>query len=146
MNVEPASVGAKVRLGEQAPILAIGSLGLTDVVRFAGATGDLNPVHHDPEFARSLGHPDVFIMGMLPGAILAEFAARWLAPLRVRFLDLRFVDRVWTDEPLECGGEVIRVDDRAIREVTVKLWVRTTDGVLKISGDCTVSSRWNGTA
>ena len=144
MSADPASVDPAVHSGQQAPTLTFGPLGLTDIVRFAGATGDLNPVHHDPALARSLGHPDVFIMGLLPAAILGEFAVRWLAPLRLRYLNLRFIDRMWTDELLECGGEVIRVDEGTICEVTAKLWVRTTDGTLKVRGECTASSNEDG--
>src|ERR1700733_10918728 len=117
--------GASLSPGEQAPPLAIGTLGLADLVRFAGASDDLNQVHYDAALARLLGHPGVFVMGMLPGAILGRFASAWLAPLRVRQLYLCFVDRVWTHESLECGGEVVSVVDAGIREVTANLWVRT---------------------
>ncbi len=131
--------GTGLRPAEKAPPFAVGPLGLTDIVRYAGASGDLNPVHHDPDLARSLGHPDVFVMGMLPGAILGTFAVCWLAPLQVRHLDLRFVDRVWRHESLECGGQVVDVVDEPLRVVTAKLWLRGTDGALKVSGDCRAS-------
>jgi acyl dehydratase len=134
------SAPPELEIGAAAPRVTVGPLRLTDVVRYAGASGDFNPIHHDPDLARSLGHRDVFVMGMLPGAMLGAYAAEWLAPLRVRTLDLRFVDRVWTDEQLECGGEVVDVD-RAGQDlvVTAKLWVRVVDGGVKVSGACTAT-------
>ena len=134
------ALGADVRRGERAPVLAMGRLTVTEVVRYAGVSGDLNPVHHDPDLARSLGHPGIFVMGMLPGAILGAFATRWLAPPPITSLDLRFIDRVWPHEQLECGGEVVEVASEGdYREVTAKLWVRSTDDVLKVHGGCVAS-------
>jgi acyl dehydratase len=46
-------------------------LSRTDIVRYAGASGDFNPVHHDHKAAQARGYPDVFAMGLLPGGILA---------------------------------------------------------------------------
>lgn len=52
----------------------LGSVALTDVVRYAGASGDLNPIHYDPEFARSAGYPGPFSMGALHGSWLLSHA------------------------------------------------------------------------
>jgi len=55
----------------------IGSVQLTDVVRYAGASGDLNPIHYDPAFAKAAGYDGVFAMGALHGGWLVSH----LAPL-----------------------------------------------------------------
>lgn len=65
-------------------------LGLTDIVRFAGAIGDFNPIHHDVAAARANGLPDIIAMGMF-GCALASLAIEQalgegaLASLTVRF-------------------------------------------------------------
>lgn len=66
----------------------------TDIVRYAGASGDFNPVHHDDRHARALGYPGVFAMGLLPAGVLACRAAEGggLARLAARFHGL-----VWPD-------------------------------------------------
>jgi acyl dehydratase len=38
---------------------------MTDVVRYQGASGDMNPMHHDDELARGAGYPEAFGVGML---------------------------------------------------------------------------------
>ena len=48
-----------------------GPLTLTDFVRYQGASGDFNPIHHDDEFAQSAGYPSAFSVGMLQAGILA---------------------------------------------------------------------------
>lgn len=46
-------------------------LTVTDFVRYQGASGDFNPIHHDTEFARSAGYPGPFAVGMLTAGIAA---------------------------------------------------------------------------
>jgi peroxisomal enoyl-CoA hydratase 2 len=73
---------------------AILRLTRTDIVRYAGASGDFNPVHHDEGHARALGYPGVFAMGMLPAGILACRAAGAAGLTR---LAVRFQGQVWPD-------------------------------------------------
>ena len=72
-------------------------LSRTDIVRYAGASGDFNPMHHDAVAAPRLGFPDVFAMGLLPGGIVAARAAERLGELRS--LTMRFRGIVWPDVP-----------------------------------------------
>ena len=44
---------------------------MTDIVRYQGASGDMNPIHHDDEFARSAGYREAFSVGMLSAGYLA---------------------------------------------------------------------------
>lgn len=131
------SLGDRVEVGQLAPPLDIGRIGITRIVRFAGAGGDLNPVHYDRDFARALGNPDVFAMGMLPGSILGAFASHWLAPYRVSRLRLRFTDRVWPDERLVCGGRIVSVGNGTVATVQADLWLCTDGDAIKVSGECT---------
>lgn len=72
-------------------------LGREDLARYAEASGDSNPLHLDPAFARKAGFEDVIVHGMLTMALLGRlvtdsfparrvvgFSARFGAPLGVR--------------------------------------------------------------
>ncbi|MEV7225538.1 MULTISPECIES: MaoC family dehydratase N-terminal domain-containing protein [Polymorphospora] len=72
-------------------------LSRTDIVRYAGAAGDFNPVHHDEGHAVRLGFPGVFAMGLLPGGILAAEAARVLRPRPLSAVAIRFTGQTWPD-------------------------------------------------
>ncbi|TDD87179.1 hypothetical protein E1293_08310 [Actinomadura darangshiensis] len=52
----------------------LGTIGLPDVVRYSGASGDRNPIHYDPEFARASGYDGPFAMGALHGGWLISHA------------------------------------------------------------------------
>jgi acyl dehydratase len=96
--------------GEEMPSVVIGPITRTDIVRYAGAGGDFNPIHHDEEFARSAGFPGVFSMGMLQGGVLAQRLARWVGPLNVLTLSVRFTAQVWPGDELTITGRVRRID------------------------------------
>ncbi|GAB2685151.1 MaoC family dehydratase [Thalassiella azotivora] len=48
-----------------------------DLVRYAGASGDLNPIHWNERFAREVGLPDVIAHGMFTMATAVDLVVRW---------------------------------------------------------------------
>ncbi|WP_433205694.1 FAS1-like dehydratase domain-containing protein [Dactylosporangium sp. CS-047395] len=97
--IEPAaSAGASVRadISDNSDGLR---LSRTDIVRYAGAAGDFNPVHHDEPYAAGLGYPSVFAMGLLPGGILAAEAVALLGPVAAGRVSIRFGGITWPDVP-----------------------------------------------
>jgi acyl dehydratase len=72
----------------------------TQIVRFAGAAGDFNPMHHDEEFARAAGQPSVFAMGQLTAAIFADALADWFGAERITGYGVRFRGKVWPGDAL----------------------------------------------
>lgn len=86
--------------------LRVGPITRTQIVRFAGAGGDFNPMHHDEPFARAANQPSVFAMGQLPAALLARQATDWVSAAAMRSLSVRFTSKVWPDDELDLHGEV----------------------------------------
>jgi acyl dehydratase len=104
----------------------------TQIVRFAGAAGDFNPMHHDEPFARDAGQPGVFAMGQLQAAILASAVAEWLGRERVTGYGVRFRDKVWPGDRLVLSGEIVGEPD-GVRRCELKA-VRESDGTVVLSG------------
>ena len=90
----------------------LGPLTMTDIVRYQGASGDLNPLHHDPEFARAGGFPGVISVGMLHAGILAAHAAAWLGPAAIRRVRLRFREQIWPGDVLTYRARVTEVREQ----------------------------------
>ena len=62
------------------------------LVRYAGASGDFNPIHHNDAFAREVGLPSVIAHGMLTmGTVIAPDSCRTRRALRARSRCLRSV-------------------------------------------------------
>jgi acyl dehydratase len=107
-------------------------------VRYAGASGDFNPIHWDREFARGAGYNDVFGMGMFAAGVMSGFLSSWLGRESVRAFRCRFVDQVWAGEHLTCHCRVTRVyaDDadgsERLRWADCDLVIDSDKGVSKV--------------
>jgi acyl dehydratase len=98
-----------VQVGEKAEAREYGPLTTRMFVRYAGASGDFNPMHYDDTLARAAGYPSVFSQGMHSAALLASFAVDWLGAETVRRFAVRFREQVWPGDVLTCSGEVTAV-------------------------------------
>ena len=117
--------------------MRIGPVTRTDIVRYAGAGGDFNPVHHDDVYARSLGLPGVFAMGLLGAGYLSRVLSEEFGASRVQRFTVRFRSQVWPGETLDLavdGSEP--TDDADIRQV--RLSARNETGELKITAEALV--------
>lgn len=97
-------------VGDIAPARRFGPMTTEMFVRYSGASGDLNPMHYDRDFAEKAGYPAVFSQGMHSAALLSTFAGDWLGADRLRRFHVRFRDIVWPGDVLTCAGEVTEVE------------------------------------
>ena len=98
-----------VQVGEKAEARDYGPLTTRMFVRYAGASGDFNPMHYDDTLARAAGYPSVFSQGMHSAALLASFAVDWLGAENIRRFRVRFREQVWPGDVLACAGEITAV-------------------------------------
>ena len=115
----------ELAVGTEVPERTTGPLTRTDFVRYQGASGDFNPIHHDEQFAQSAGYPSVFSVGMLQAGVLAAVATDWLGADNVRGFGVQFREQVWPGDTLVCTGRVVDRDE-GDEERTVRLELRVT--------------------
>jgi acyl dehydratase len=106
-------------------------LTITDFVRYQGASGDMNPVHHDTEFARRAGFPTPFAVGMRQAGVLATFMTDHFGASAVRRFKVQWKEQAWPGDVLTYRATVAGVrqegDERVVDlEATV---TRQTGGV-----------------
>jgi acyl dehydratase len=81
---------------------------------YAEASGDVNPIHVNEEFARMVGLPGTIAHGMLNMAILTEAVSRWAGGSdRVASLRVRFSKPLLPGDTITCTGKVVEVDEAA---------------------------------
>jgi acyl dehydratase len=124
-------------VGDTMPGTTIGPLTRTDIVRYAGAGGDLNPIHHDEPMAQAAGFPSVFAMGMLPAGVLGQRVARWVGPENLRTFGVRFTGQVWPGDELTFSGAVAAVEDGVAR---LELLVESSTGGAVLRGWATTAT------
>ena len=107
-----------VEVGTVLPPLTV-RLTRTDLVRYAGASGDFNPIHHSEYFAARVGLPGVIAHGLLTMGTGLRVVTDWVGdPSRVRSYFARFT------------RPVVVPDDAAGAEVVFTATVSAVEGTL----------------
>ena len=112
---------ADVEVGTELPALTV-NLHRVDLVRYAGGSGDFNPIHWNQRFAQAVGLPDVIAHGMLTMASAARVVTDWvgdpgaLVEYGVRFTRPVVVPDDDTGATVEISGKVAeKRDDGTVR-------------------------------
>lgn len=126
--------------GETLEPAVVGPLTRTDFVRYAGASGDFNPIHHDDEFARAAGNPSVFGHGMLTAGLLARCVSRHVGLENLRRYKVRFATRVWPGDVVTCSGRITRrYEEAGELRVDGELVAQNQKGETAVSGSFTAA-------
>ncbi len=115
------NVPSDLRLGDvfsgmELAEVVFGPLERADIVRYAGAAGDFNPIHIDDTYAQGAGAPMAFAMGMLPAGYLAHAVGDWVGgPQHLRRFRVRFLTRVWPGDEIVCWGRVDEIEGGLVK-------------------------------
>ncbi len=108
----------------------------THLVKYAGASGDFNPLHHDDAFAQQHGYPGLFGHGMFTMGLTAKILTDWFGPAALRSYGVRFTRQVWPGDRLETSATVVAVDGN---NLTIELETRNQRDEVVLSGDALVT-------
>ena len=129
-----------VQPGQDLPPLVKGPIQQIQLTRYAGASGDFNPIHQDEEFARAAGMGGVFAHGMLSMGFVAQAITDWAGVGTVRRLGVRFVGLVRLRDVVTCGGRVVaRSSADGARTVDLEVWAENQRRERVVSGHATVA-------
>jgi acyl dehydratase len=126
---------ADVKVGDKKELRLVEDLSRTQIVQYAGASGDYNPLHTDDLFTKEVaGYPTVFAHGMLTMGMTGRMLTDLVGDGRLLSFGGRFTSQVWPGDDLTATATVEAVN--AGDEPTVDLAVRTTnqDGAEVFSG------------
>jgi acyl dehydratase len=129
----------ELTVGAALPERCFGPQTRTDIVRYQGASGDFNPIHHDEQFAKSAGMPGVFSVGMLQAGYLGTYCVDLFGPESVRRLSVRFAEQVWPGDELVCRGVIASVNHTDDGDtVELDLSIASLNGGVAVSASATV--------
>ena len=124
----------EVNEGDTAPVVRH-TLTRMDLVRYAGASGDFNPMHTDEVQAKAAGLPSVFGHGMFTAGLLATALTDYVGVGNLRSYRVRFTKQTWPDEVLSTSITVARTRDEGGEHlVDLECEVTNADGEVKVSG------------
>ena len=128
-----------VKVGDELPPLVKGPLQQIQLTRYAGASGDFNPIHQDAEFAKAAGMGGVFAHGMLSMAFVAQAVTDWAGAGRVRKIGVRFAALVRLNDTVTCRGRVVGTSQKdGVSLVELDIWAENQKGEKVVTGKATV--------
>lgn len=102
---------ADIKVGDTREEVIVDDLSRTQIVMYAGASGDYNPLHTDNKFTTEIaGYPSVFAHGMLTMGMSARVLTDWVGAGALASYGVRFSKQVWPGDALTTTVTVTSVD------------------------------------
>ena len=86
------------------------------LVKYAGASGDFNPLHFDEEYAKKRGLKKLIAHGMLSMGFLSEYVESIFGVGKIKKLQVNFKSMVFIGEEITCSGKINSLDTEEGRE------------------------------
>lgn len=101
---------SELSVGDTHSEVLVEDLKRTQLVQYAGASGDYNPVHTDEKFVTEIaGYPTVFAHGMLTMGMTGTLLTNYVGDGRLTKYGVRFVNQVWPGDTLTATAEVTEI-------------------------------------
>jgi acyl dehydratase len=130
---------ADVKVGDSKSQVVVDDLTRTQIVQYAGASGDYNPLHSDDRFTTEIaGYPSVFAHGMLTMGMTGRVLTDWFGVDGLTNYGVRFVKQVWPGDTLTATATVTAVREEegtTLADLTVE--TKNQDGDVVLSGTAT---------
>ena len=112
----------------------------THFVRYAGASGDFNPMHHDDTVATKVGYPSVFGHGMFTAGVLSHYVTDWVGVGNLRKYAVRFKGQLYPGRNLLIKAKVTRkYKEGDENRIDADLEVADDQGTVLITGSATAA-------
>jgi acyl dehydratase len=108
----------------------------TQIVQYAGASGDYNPLHTDEIFTTKVaGYPSVFAHGMLTMGMTGKMLTDYVGDARLTKYGVRFTSQVWPGDTLDSTATVKAIkDEGGVKLVELDVATVNQAGVTVLSG------------
>jgi acyl dehydratase len=130
-----------VNVGDEMTGLTKPPITEVQLVKYAGASGDFNPIHTVHHYAEKAGLGGVIAHGMLSMGFAGEHVTKWIGESgTLKRLKVRFTAMTRPGDVVTLKGNVT---DKKLAEgenlVECEFWVEKEDGTKTIKGDATVA-------
>jgi acyl dehydratase len=123
---------SKLKEGDTHSARLVEDLKRTQIVQYAGSSGDYNPLHTDEIFTTKVaGYPSVFAHGMLTMGMTGKMVTDYVGDARLTKYGVRFTNQVWPGDTLDATATVKEVADGLVK---LDIETKNQDGVVVLSG------------
>ncbi len=130
---------SKLKIGDRHAERVVENLTRTQIVQYAGASGDYNPLHTDEVYTTEVaGYRAVFAHGMLTMGLTGKMLTNYVGDGRLTKFGVRFTNQVWPGDTLDATATVAAIREEDGQHY-VDLTVSTTnqDGKEVVGGSAT---------
>jgi peroxisomal enoyl-CoA hydratase 2 len=112
----------------------------THFVRYAGASGDFNPMHHDDTVAQKAGYPSVFGHGMFTAGVLGHYLTDWVGIGNLRRYAVQFRGQLYPGRSMHFRAKVVRkYKEDGENRIDAELTVTDDQGTVLLTGSATAA-------
>lgn len=124
-----------VQVGDELPRLVTAPVTHQQLVRYAGASGDFNPLHTDPQIGEMIGVGGIIAHGMLVMGFVGQLLSTSVGPQALRKFGVRFKGMTHLGDEITCSGTITeKYEEHGEGRVAGKVQAVDQNGDLKVSG------------
>ena len=130
---------SQLKVGDTHSEIVVENLSRTQIVMYAGVSGDYNPLHTDEVYTtQAAGYPSVFAHGMLTMGLTSKMLTNYVGDGRLSKFGVRFTNQVWPGDTLTSTATVAAIREEGGQKL-VDLTLSTTnqDGKEVVNGTAT---------
>ena len=130
---------SNLNVGDTHEEVVVDDLTRTQLVMYAGTSGDYNPLHTDDLYTQEIaGYPGVFAHGMLSMGLTGQMLTNYVGDGRLKKYGVRFTNQVWPGDSLTAKATVVDIrDEDGDKVVELQLETINQDGKAVITGSAT---------
>ena len=125
-------------LGDDIPELQCKRIEHMDLVRYAGASGDFNPIHTDPDFAKEVGLGGTIAHGMYGMAQLGRMLTNWVYPDQIKSFGVKFKDMIRPGDSPRCIAKIKRKKEENGQKLLILSLQTLVKDAVCISGEAEI--------
>ena len=125
-------------VGDSIPNLEIPEITHMDLVRYSGASGDFNPIHTDPDFAKNVGLDETIAHGMYVMALVGRLITNWIHPKQLQSYGVKFKAMVKPSDKISCLGKIKRKKEEDGKKLITLAVQALVNEQICVSGDAVI--------
>jgi acyl dehydratase len=128
-----------LKVGDTYSERVVDNLSRTQIVQYAGTSGDYNPLHTDEVYTTQVaGYPSVFAHGMLTMGLTGKMLTNYVGDGRLTKFGVRFTNQVWPGDTLDAKATVTEIrEDGGVKLADLTLSTVNQDGKEVMTGTAT---------
>ena len=128
-----------LKIGDKHSERVATNLSRTQIVQYAGASGDYNPLHSDEVYTTQVaGYPSVFAHGMLTMGLTGKMLTNYVGDGTLTKFGVRFTNQVWPGDTLDATATVEAIrEEGGVKLVDLVISTVNQDGKEVVTGTAT---------